>query len=75
MAAEAAQRFARDRTFEDFAADDLLRSAIERQLQIIGEALSQLSRVEPVTAERIPRLRQIIAFRNILVHGYASIDH
>lgn len=74
-AAQTALRFASGRTFEDYAADKMLRSAIERQLQIVGEALAQLSRVEPQTAEQIPHLRQIIAFRNILVHGYAAIDH
>jgi len=73
-AAETALRFARGKSFDAFIADDLLRSGIERQLQIVGEALSQLSKIEPQTAEHIPRLRQIIAFRNILVHGYASVD-
>ncbi|QNT70580.1 HepT-like ribonuclease domain-containing protein [Defluviicoccus vanus] len=74
-AARAALRFAADRTFGDYLSDELLRSAIERQLQIVGEALAQLSRADAQTAERIPHLRQIIAFRNILVHGYAAVDH
>jgi uncharacterized protein with HEPN domain len=58
-----------------FVEDHLLRSAVERQLEIIGEALSQLAKVAPQIADNVPDLRRIIAFRNILVHGYAAIDY
>ena len=51
-ASERIERFARDATFTDYQADDLLRSAVERQLEIIGEALNQLSRVAPELAPR-----------------------
>jgi uncharacterized protein with HEPN domain len=74
-AAEAVQSFLRDRTYEAFVEDDLLRSGVERQLEIIGEALSQLARVDPQIAGGIVELPRIIAFRNILVHGYAAIDY
>ena len=49
-------------------------AAVERQFEIIGEALGQLARLEPETASRIGDHRRIIAFRNILVHGYAGVD-
>ena len=52
----------------------LLRSAVERKLQNIGEALSQLSRLQPDVAARVPQHRQLIAFRNVLVHGYAGLN-
>jgi uncharacterized protein with HEPN domain len=67
--------FTRGKTFEEFTAQPLLRSAVERQLQIVGEALAQLARLDPALAGRIPDLPRIVAFRNILVHGYAIVDH
>ena len=74
-ATEAIQTFLRAKTYETFIEDDLVRSAVERQLQIIGEALSQLAKVDPQIASNVAELRRIIAFRNILVHGYAAIDY
>lgn len=75
QAADLLLKFSRGKTFADFTADALLRSAIERQFEIIGEALNQLSRIDPDTATAITEHRRIIAFRNILIHGYAEIDH
>ena len=74
-AAEAVQTFRHDKTYEAFIEDDLVRSAVERQLEIIGEALSQLAKVDPQMAGNVAELRRVIAFRNILVHGYAAIDY
>ena len=62
------------KTFADFDRDIVLRSAVERQFEIVGEALAQLARLDAAIAEKIPDLREIIAFRNVLIHGYAVID-
>ncbi len=62
------------KTFADFDGDIVRRSAVERQFEILGEALSNLARLDPALAAKIPDLRQIVAFRNILIHGYATID-
>ncbi|MCC7151150.1 MAG: DUF86 domain-containing protein [Rubrivivax sp.] len=64
-----------DATPERYEQDLLLRSAVERQLQNVGEALSQLARLDADLAGRVPRHRQLIAFRNVLVHGYAALNH
>ncbi len=62
--------FLAGKTFMDYSADALLRSAVERQLTIVGEALNRLKKIEPTVASSITDAREIIAFRNILVHGY-----
>jgi uncharacterized protein with HEPN domain len=62
------------KSFSDFDGDLLLRSAVERQFEICGEALNRLDRLDAAFAAKIPDLRQIVAFRNILIHGYAIID-
>lgn len=59
----------------DYQNNLLLRSAVERQLQNIGEALAQLAKLDPDLAARVPEYRQIIGFRNVLVHGYATLNH
>ena len=75
--AEAADYIAQvtaDRTYEEYHANPMLRSAVERQFEIIGEALNQLLRREPDLQKRISDASLIIAFRNRLIHGYASVS-
>jgi uncharacterized protein with HEPN domain len=62
------------KTFADYVADDILRWAVERQFAIVGEALAVLRRLDPALADSIPDLARIIAFRNVLIHGYAGVD-
>jgi uncharacterized protein with HEPN domain len=73
-AADAITRYVGHRDREGYLADDMLRSAVERQFEIIGEALNQLARLEPDIANRIPELASAVAFRNILIHGYTQVD-
>ncbi|GGE57974.1 antitoxin [Streptosporangium jomthongense] len=73
-AAERVQRFVATKTEADYMADELLQSAVERQFEIIGEAMSQLHKTDSDMAEGITDYRKMIAFRNVLIHGYATID-
>ena len=59
------QQFSTSRSMADYFADALLRSAVERQFEIIGEALNQLRKIDEATANQIPEIRRIVAFRNI----------
>ena len=73
-AAEVIATITSGKTFAEFDGDIVLRSAVERQFEIVGEALAQLARLDAAIAAKIPDLREIIAFRNVLIHGYAAID-
>ncbi len=73
MACELLQDFTRGKSFADYQADALLRAGVEREFILIGEALAQATKSEPTLHLSITGLPQIIAFRNILVHGYAII--
>ena len=75
QAAERVARFTADKTYAIYEADDYLRAAVERQFEIIGEAFGKLRNVDPTTAAAIAELPRIIAFRNVLIHGYASVDN
>ena len=68
-------RFTAGRSYDDFLEDDMPRSAVERQFEIIGEAFTGLRRLDPALAAAVPDLPKAIAFRNVLIHGYAHINH
>lgn len=58
----------------EYLGDWVLQAAVERQLEILGEALKNLRSADAETAARIPNVHAIIATRNILVHAYAQVD-
>jgi uncharacterized protein with HEPN domain len=74
QAAERISVFTAHKRFDDYRGDVMLQAAVERQFEIIGEALSQLTRLDENPAARITEHHRIIAFRNILIHGYAVVD-
>lgn len=74
-AARAIESFVQGLDAGSYAAQPLVHSAVERKFLIIGEALNQLSKADPSTAARVPELRVIVGFRNLLVHGYAEVNH
>jgi uncharacterized protein with HEPN domain len=63
------------RSLEDYLADELCRSAVERQLEIAGDALGQLRKVDAGLFGQIPDGDLVVGFRNVLAHGYATLDH
>lgn len=75
MALEKIPRFLQERTQEEYLKDDLCQSAIERQLEIAGDALGQIRKIDAELFGRIPDGNLVVAFRNVLAHGYATLDH
>jgi len=73
-AAAKIQRFIADKSEAEYLASELLQSAVERQFEVIGEAMGKLHKVDPGVAESIDDYKKMIAFRNVLIHGYATID-
>lgn len=73
-AGQAIQQFTVSRTLDDYRNDLMLRSAVERQFEIIGEALNRLGRLNPASVQNIEGHEKIIAFRNVVAHGYDVLD-
>lgn len=73
--AATAVRFMSGYSLDQYLADEKTRAAVERVLEICGEAMSNLHKIAPAIADSIPHSRAIIGFRNILAHGYAELDH
>ena len=62
-------------SFEQFVGDRLRRSAVEREFEIIAQALKLAVSVEPTLEARFPEMRGIVDFRNILAHGYHMVNY
>jgi len=73
-ACRAIQSFVANRTFAEYGGNPMLRSAVERQFEIIGEALNQAEVDNPELSTLIPDLRRIVGMRNRIIHGYDSVD-
>jgi uncharacterized protein with HEPN domain len=66
--------FTTDASFEDFVADDLLKSAVERQFQIIGQVLDALSQQDAATATAIADLDDYVALGRALTLHHDGTD-
>ncbi len=61
--------------FDNYCMDRMVQSAVERQFEIIGEALSKVIKIDSAVLSNITNYRKIINFRNALIHGYASVSN
>ena len=62
------------RSLSEYLGDEFCQSAVERQLEIAGDALGQLRKLDAALFARIPDGGLIVGFRNVLAHGYATLD-
>ncbi len=73
-AAEAIGTFIEGRSRDEYLSDLMLRSAVERQFEIVGEALRRLQILDQSLAKLITDYRRIIDFRNLIAHGYDVVE-
>jgi uncharacterized protein with HEPN domain len=73
-AARAVRQFIRGKTFADLLQERMLRNAVERNLEIIGEAARCVSQDGRDALPDIP-WRAMIALRNVLAHEYGDIRY
>lgn len=71
---EAILRFVRGLALDDYLRNELVRSAVERQFEIVGETMGQLRQADEAVTQRIPDLARVVDFRNVLIHKYAGVD-
>ncbi|MBY0263467.1 MAG: DUF86 domain-containing protein [Phycisphaerales bacterium] len=64
-----------DLSLDDYARDAFRRGGVERQFEIIAEALKRTLAAEPGLSLRFPEANELYRFRNILAHGYHIVDH
>jgi len=60
------------RVFAEYLDNKLLRRAIEREIEIIGEAINNALKQDP--ALQIYNARRIVDTRNWVIHGYDKVD-
>jgi uncharacterized protein with HEPN domain len=72
-AAASIRAFTSGKELNDYLQDEMLRAAVERKFGVVGEALSQLLRHFPQFRDKITLVGDIVAFRNQIVHGYATV--
>ncbi|PKL42074.1 MAG: hypothetical protein CVV39_09000 [Planctomycetes bacterium HGW-Planctomycetes-1] len=74
QAVEEIQNFVRGMDFKEYQNNLLTKRAVERDFEIIGEALNRIKYADDELLEKISEHHRIIGFRNILIHGYDIVD-
>ncbi|MFZ5952889.1 MAG: DUF86 domain-containing protein [Candidatus Rifleibacteriota bacterium] len=67
-------KFSEGINLEEYHENLLVKSAVERQFEILGEALNRIKKLEPDYLSEISDWQRIIAFRNVIAHAYDVID-
>ncbi len=70
-----ARQFSTHVSFAEYEANALVRSAVERQLEILGEACQRMAQIDPDIRVRLPEIAFAIGLRNRIIHGYDRIEN
>lgn len=71
----AIQSFIAGQTLSSYVTNLMVRSAVERQFEIVGEALHRAEITDETVVDVVPDLRRIVGLRNRIIHGYDQVDH
>ena len=73
-AAKHIEQYTRGLDYANYVADGQVQAAVERKLEIIGEALNRIRKLDASVVESISEHQRIIGFRNVITHGYDVLD-
>lgn len=62
-----------ERNFKKYESNKLVRRAIERELEIIGEAVNRVLKIDAQID--ISNSRRIVNLRNLVIHAYDNVDN
>jgi len=74
QAAEEIENFVCGMDFKAYQNNPVTKRAVERDFEIIGEALNRIKHTDSELLREISEHERIIGFRNILIHGYDIVD-
>ena len=58
--------------YDDFLSQRMVRKAVEREFEIIGEAMNRINKIDPDVV--VSNKREIINMRNKVIHGYDMVE-
>jgi uncharacterized protein with HEPN domain len=74
QAAEEIRAFTRTMDFQSYSESTVTQRAVERDFETIGEALNRIKKNDETILQAVSGHHRIIGFRNILIHGYDTVD-
>jgi len=74
LAAQDIEDFLSGLDYAQYASSSMIQAAVERKIEIIGEALNRMARLDKVFVSELYQYKRIIGFRNVIAHGYDIVD-
>lgn len=74
LAALKIETITHEMSFAEYELAETTRLAVERLLEIVGEALSVALRIDPELRTQFPDFHRAVGLRNRIIHGYDDIN-